>query len=68
MTGSWEPAGTWNRIHGDGKSTTGGKFHLETMTASNGTYKVRLVGSDITLEYATAPSFNTIVTDLKAKV
>ena len=67
MTGTWDPAGRWHRIHGDGKSTTGGKFHLETMTTSTGGYKVRLVGSDVTLDYSTKPSFATIVGDLKAK-
>lgn len=68
MTGNWEPVGTWRRIHGDGKSTTGGKFHLETMATSDGKYKVRLVESDIVLTYESVPEFGTVVEDLKAKV
>ena len=68
MTGSWVPIGAWNRIHGDGKSTTGGKFHMETMATSDGQYKVRLVGSDIVLTYASEPEFETIVDDLKSKL
>ncbi|KAF2117068.1 hypothetical protein BDV96DRAFT_571492 [Lophiotrema nucula] len=65
MTGSWEPVGTWRRIH---ESTTGGKFHLETMATSDGKYKVRLVGSEIVLAYDSEPEFEAVVDDLKAKV
>lgn len=71
MTGSWVPAGQWNRIHGDGKSTTNGVFHLETMAASNGTFKVKIVSrgsnlSEFSLEYSEEPSFSTVVADLQA--
>src|SRR5690348_8175339 len=73
MTGNWKPAGAWHRIHGDCKSTTNGKWHLETMATSKGTYKVRLLEgasplSAYALEYKTQPSFDSIVKDLKAKV
>ena len=30
----WDPAGRWLRAHGDGKSTSGGKFFTETMKTS----------------------------------
>lgn len=70
MTGNWTPKGTWHRIHGDGKSTTGGQFHMETMHDSAGNYKVKIVGGDKSLvenlEYKEEPSFDTIVADLKA--
>ena len=69
MTGNWTPSGVWHRIHGDCKSTTGGKWHIETMTTSKGTYKIRVIegGSSIyTKEYASEPDFSTIVSDLQA--
>ncbi len=70
MTGSWTPSGTWHRIHGDCKSTTGGRWHLETMTTSDGGYKVRLMdnGSTHTTKQYTGkepPSFSQIVEDLQ---
>lgn len=68
MTGSWVPIGKWNRIHGDGKSTTGGKFHMETIHDSTGKFKVKLVedrSTIKTLEYGTQPSFELIVADLR---
>lgn len=68
MTGVWTPTGTWHRVHGDGKSTTGGKFHLETMTKSAGGCSVRVVSGGkgvATLEYQSQPSFETIVADLQ---
>jgi hypothetical protein len=39
MTGSWQPAATWHRIHGDGKSTTCGRWHLETLQTSGDSVK-----------------------------
>ena len=68
MTGNWVPAKAWHRIHGDGKSTTGGKYHMETILDSSGKYKVKLVQDDSTLhtlEYDAEPSLETIVTDMK---
>src|SRR5690606_10431896 len=41
-TGSFNK-GQWTRIHGDSKSSHGGKYHMETMTASNGVHHVRLI-------------------------
>ncbi|KAE8440861.1 hypothetical protein EG329_006378 [Mollisiaceae sp. DMI_Dod_QoI] len=69
MTGNWTPAGAWHRIHGDGKSTTGGKWHMETMNTSKGTYKVKIVedGTTLeTLEYDSEPSFSTLVDDMQS--
>ena len=68
MTGNWDPKKTWNRIHGDGKSTTGGKFHMKTMHDSKGKYQVKLVEGDKTIYtkvYDEEPTFGTIVTDLR---
>ncbi|KAF5634183.1 hypothetical protein F52700_5903 [Fusarium sp. NRRL 52700] len=71
MTGTWSPGGTWHRIHGDCKSTTGGKWHMETMKTSSKPpkYKVKLIENDSTIwsrEYDSEPSFETIVTDVQA--
>lgn len=74
MTGSWKPVGTWHRIHGDSKSTTGGKWHMETMTTSQDPatyYKVRLIedGNSVwTEEWKTKsePSFESIVLSVQA--
>lgn len=73
MTGRWVPEGQWNRIHGDGKSSTNGVFHLETMATSNGSFKVKLMSrgsplSEFDLEYSEEPSFSTIVADLQARI
>lgn len=70
MTGRWDPAGTWNPLHGDGKSTTGGKFTMATMKTSAGQYRVKVMddGAEIhLLEYPAEPEFDTIVADLKLK-
>lgn len=68
----------WHDIHGDKKSTTGGKWTLATMHASGkgedsaaGKYKVKLMENNSTiktLEYdqEEEPSFDTIVADLKS--
>lgn len=69
MTGIWQPEKEWHRIHGDGKSTTGGKFRMEIMLNSNKKYVVKLVENsstiDWTKEYITEPDFETIVQDIK---
>lgn len=71
MTGNWTPAGTWRRIHGDTKSSTGGKWHMETMTTSTqpAKYKVKLVEDASTIwtkEYDSEPTFEKIVEDVQA--
>lgn len=43
--GRWAPPRNWNRIHGNGKSTTGGQFHIETMKDSTGKYVAKIVGT-----------------------
>jgi hypothetical protein len=73
MTGSWSPKATWHRVHGDGKSSTGGKWHMEIMETSDKKYKVKVVEGKksldkYNLEYESQPSFETIVSDLKSKV
>ena len=66
MSGNWEPKKKWHRLHGDKKSTTGGKWHMETMHGSDGKYKVKLVEDSNTLEYDEEPTYETIVRDVKA--
>jgi hypothetical protein len=34
LTIAWEPPGRWHRVHGDGKATSNGIYHLETMMTS----------------------------------
>lgn len=36
MSGFWEPEGEWNRLHGDKKSVSKGKFHMENMKLLKG--------------------------------
>ncbi len=67
MTGNWTPAGKWHKLHGDTKSSTGGRFRMFLMTTSDGKYKVKLTdeGSQIWgNEYNSEPSFATIVSDV----
>jgi hypothetical protein len=47
LTIACEPQGKWHRVHGDGKSTSGGIYHLETMMTSYGDYLVKIVGAGI---------------------
>jgi len=54
--GGWDPAKTWLRVHGDTKSSVGGAFHMETMKASNGDFKAKLVGANVECVVATAGS------------
>lgn len=35
MSGAWEPVGEWNPVHGDNKSTTGGKWGMAVMTTTS---------------------------------
>lgn len=68
MTGNWKPEKTWHRIHGDTKSSTGGKWHMETMRDSAGKFRVKLVEDNTSihsLSYDAEPSFATIVHDMK---
>lgn len=44
-TGLWKPEVQWNRWHGDGKSSTHGVFHIETMRAKNGDYQAKVIGA-----------------------
>ncbi|KIK67528.1 hypothetical protein GYMLUDRAFT_238803 [Collybiopsis luxurians FD-317 M1] len=45
--GGWSPEKTWLRVHGDTKSSVKGKFHMDTMKASNGDFIARIVGADV---------------------
>ncbi len=70
LTGQWKPVGWWNDVHGDCKSSTGGKWTMRTMTTSNGTFKVQIQKNGNTVydvEYDSEPSWETVVTDAKAK-
>ena len=69
--GKWAPAKQWNRVHGDGKSTTGGAYHIETMLDSGGNYIAKIVGASpaetvtIATKGSQEPSFQKIVDELK---
>src|ERR1700753_1860467 len=73
-SGLWDPAKQWNRWHGDGKSTTGGTYHIESIHASDGEYKAKVVGPggkavrEVSYPSNTtpAPTFATVLHDLKA--
>ncbi|KAL8910866.1 MAG: hypothetical protein Q9172_007775 [Xanthocarpia lactea] len=39
-----DPAKKWNQIHGDRKSQSGGRYHVETMKDSRGKYLAKRVG------------------------
>ncbi|KAF5345013.1 hypothetical protein D9758_010432 [Tetrapyrgos nigripes] len=54
--GGWEPEKTWLRVHGDTKSSVKGVFHMETMKASNGDFKAKIVGANVETVVATAGS------------
>ncbi|KAK0267127.1 hypothetical protein LTR35_016514 [Friedmanniomyces endolithicus] len=80
MTGGWDPEGTWHRIHGDGKSRSGGKWHMETLKSKNTSkdedednskYYARLKEDSRNVlatfgPWSTEPSFATIVNAVKA--
>ncbi|EJF61935.1 hypothetical protein BD309DRAFT_963967 [Dichomitus squalens] len=74
-SGLWAPAKQWNRLHGDGKSTTGGSYHIETIHGSDGVYKAKVVGpggaTKVEVEWAAAtnpaPTVATVIAALKAK-
>lgn len=73
-TGEWEPVGEFTRIHGDCKSTTGGKYHIEIMKSTEGKYIAKIVGApdnspvEIDDENATVePSMARVASVLKAK-
>ena len=60
------PAGTWHKIHGNNKSSTGDMFRMYYMKASNGEYKVKLDqnrSSISEMTFSTEPFFNTIIAD-----
>jgi hypothetical protein len=52
--GGWDPQRTWLRVHGDTKSSVGGKFHMETMLDANGRYIAKIVGANIQVVVAPA--------------
>lgn len=72
--GTWDPPKPWNRIHGNGKSCSGGRFHIETMKDSAGRYLAKIVGTkDETVvviddgNSANGPSFAQVISVLKGK-
>jgi hypothetical protein len=68
--GLWDPSKTWNRVHGDTKSSVGGKYHIETMLDSRSIYIAKVVGSDVRYEWpaeSLAPTFNDVYTQLKSE-
>jgi hypothetical protein len=68
MTTTWDPSGTWHRVHGDGKSTTGGNYHMEVMHDSDGRYHVKIVGgAQEQVTFDSEPTFTDIVDELKSK-
>ncbi|PIL37416.1 hypothetical protein GSI_01110 [Ganoderma sinense ZZ0214-1] len=74
-TGLWVPAKQWNRLHGDGKSGTGGTYHIETIHGSDGVYKAKVVGpggaASVEVQWAAAtnppPDAAAVIAALKAK-
>ncbi|KAK7422776.1 hypothetical protein QQZ08_009401 [Neonectria magnoliae] len=69
MTGNWEPIGAWRDVHGDCKSSTRGRWTMRTMATSQQTFKVQVLDNGTAirnLEYSSEPSFDDIVSDLKA--
>ncbi|KAL1845058.1 hypothetical protein VTK73DRAFT_1211 [Phialemonium thermophilum] len=65
----FDPVGTWRYCHGDGKSSTRGRFHIETMLGNDGLYHVRLLDRDDpvwTTAYESLPTSHQIVGDIKA--
>ena len=68
MTGAWEPVGEWKRLHGDCKSSAGGKYHIQTMQTSSGKFKVKVMENGRSLrelDFNELPSFQKIVKDVK---
>jgi hypothetical protein len=71
--GRWAPPRGWNRVHGNGKSVSGGQFHIETMKDSTGRYVAKIVGTNdgsVVIDEgnsANGPSFAQIISVLKAK-
>ncbi|CAI4215956.1 unnamed protein product [Parascedosporium putredinis] len=43
MMGNWVPIGQWRDVHGDCKSSTGGKWTMKTMQTSSREYKVKIL-------------------------
>ena len=74
-SGLWTPARQWNRLHGDGKSTTGGAYHIETIHGSDKVYRAKVVGpggaTKVEVEWAAetepAPTIQDVVAKLKAQ-
>lgn len=70
----WTPSGKWHRAHGDGKSSTGGKFWTETMLGSSGDYKVRvkqgksLALGPFTIPGSDEPTSEKVVEELQSRV
>ncbi|KAL9124524.1 MAG: hypothetical protein Q9217_006149, partial [Psora testacea] len=72
--GRWSPPRNWNRVNGNGKSTSGGQFHIETMKDITGRYIAKIVGtkdeSIVVINEGNSvdgPSFAQIISVLKAK-
>ncbi|KAG9090709.1 hypothetical protein FS749_000347, partial [Ceratobasidium sp. UAMH 11750] len=62
--------GSWSKFHGNGKATTGGEFHVETMLSTKGEYITRIVSKDtinvvIAAAGAAQPSPSEMVAALK---
>lgn len=69
--GGWDPPRTWLRVHGDTKSSVGGKFHMETMLAANGDFIAKIVGANVQAIVAPAgthppPTLPTVAAALRA--
>lgn len=71
--GRWAPPRSWNPVHGNGKSASGGQFPIETMKDSTGKYVAKIVGTNdgsVVIDdgnSANGPSFAQIISGLKAK-
>ncbi|KAI4210729.1 MAG: hypothetical protein LQ351_006404 [Letrouitia transgressa] len=72
--GRWAPPKTWNRVHGNGKSSSEGQFHIETMKDSTGRYIAKIVGtadeSVVVIDDGNSenePSFAEIISALQRK-
>ena len=53
---TWVPAGKWNKLHNDGKSTTGGDFRSYSMSGSDGNHQVKVEMNAKTVISAVIPS------------
>jgi hypothetical protein len=64
LTGSWEFS-TWSAMHGEGRTSTKGEYHILTMVSVEGVYQAKIVKGSKLVTVGQIEEFGTVEPSLE---